>query len=232
MEELDLRLKMLANVPILLDGISIYPVSVRQIAEFGYMEYNQALKILCIGKQDLKSLINEEISPFEFLQMSMLFDPKIEEQLRRLILLICKNKAVFSEEKQGFIIGEGVLHKDNFDEFVNIIRIANCLDVGNITENPSNEKAKILLEKRRNIRNKIRRNNRSGSDDGLNLHDLVSIVSTGLRLPINEVLEYSVYQLSDALKRLISKENYDTSIYALIQGANKNDLDLKHWTQK
>ena len=225
----DLKLKILANEPVFIDGIFIYPVSINQIAKFGYKEYNQALKILCISSQEIKSIVNEDIPPFEFLRMNMLFDPNITKILCQVLSLICKSKVTFSDEKIGFIVGKGILDKNNFDKIVNIIRIENCINNESADENPSNEKARMILEKRRKARNKLIKNNQANT---LHIPEIVNIVSVGMNLPISEVMKYSIYQLICEFNRLISKENYETSISALIHGANKNDLDLKHWTEK
>ena len=57
----DLKLKTLANEPIPLNDIFVYPISIKQISKFGYTQYNQALKILCISRQEIKDLIDEDI---------------------------------------------------------------------------------------------------------------------------------------------------------------------------
>lgn len=231
MTDLDLKLKMISNVPIIIDGISIYPVFIKQIAEFGYKKYNQAIKILCISKQEIESLINEKISPIEFLQMNMIFDPNVKIVLNKILSLICKANVVYSDKQEGFVIGGRLLDKNNFNEVIDIIRKINSIENTNDPiENPSNEKAKMILQKRRKARMKLMRNN--NSDEVLNLCDLVSIVAVGLKLPIYTVTEYSIYQLLDQFKRLMAKENYETSISSLLHGANKNDLELKHWVGK
>lgn len=225
----DLKLKILANEPIPLDDIFIYPISIKQIAKFGYKQYNQGLKILCISKQEIKDLIGEDISPFEFLRVNMIFDHSIEKLLSKLLSLICKNKVIFSDEKQTFIIGKGLFDKNNFDKFVEIIREQNCIIAGNIDEKPFNEKAKLILEKRRKARNKLMKN--SHAEENLSIYDLVNIVSVGMNLSINEVMEYSIYQLSSQFQRIMAKENYYLNILALIHGASKSNIDLKHWIQ-
>lgn len=225
----DLKLKILANEPIPLDDIFIYPISIKQIAKFGYKQYNQGLKILCISKQEIKDLIGEEISPFEFLRVNMIFDPSIEKILSKLLSLICKNKVIFSDEKQAFIVGKGLFDKNNFDKFVDIVREQNCIIAGNIDEKPFNEKAKLILEKRRKARNKLMKN--SHAEENLSIYDLVNIVSVGMNLSINEVMEYSIYQLSSQFQRIMAKENYYVNILALIHGASKSNIDLKHWIQ-
>lgn len=228
MTDLDLKLKMISNVPIIIDGISIYSVPIKQIAEFGYKNYNQAIKILCISKQEIESLINEKISSLEFLQMNMIFDPNVKIVLNEILSLICKENVVYSDKQECFVISGRLLDKNNFDEVIDIIRKINSIEnTDEPTEHPSNEKAKMILQKRRKAR--MRLMSSSNNDETLNLYDLVSIVAVGLKLPIDKVIEYSIYQLLDQFKRLMAKENYETSISSLLQGANKNDLELKHW---
>lgn len=228
MTDLDLKLKMISNVAIIIDGISIYPVSIKQIAEFGYKNYNQAIKILCISKQEIENLINEKISPLEFLQMNMIFDPNVKIILNEILSLICKANVVYSDNQEGFVIGGKLLDKNNFNEVIDIIRKINSVEnTDEPIENPSNEKAKMILEKRRKARMKLMSSN---NNEALNLYDLVSIVAVGLKLPIDKVAEYSIYRLLDQFKRLMAKEHYEISIASLLHGANKNDLELKHWT--
>ena len=71
----------------------------------------------------------------------------------------------------------------------------------------------------------------SHAEENLSIYDLVNIVSVGMNLSINRVMEYSIYQLSSQFQRLMAKENYYVNILALIHGASKNNIDLKHWTQ-
>lgn len=128
MTDLDLKLKMISKIPIIIDGISIYPVSIKQIAKFGHKNYNQAIKILCISKQEIKSLINEKVSPLEFLQMNMLFDPNVKIVLNEILSLICKANVVYSDKQECFVIGGRPLDKNNFDEVMDIIRKINSIE--------------------------------------------------------------------------------------------------------
>lgn len=231
MNKLDLKLKMLSNCPIVIKGISIHHVSIKQISAFGYEKYNQGIKILCISKSEIESLINEKISPFEFLRINMMFDPNVKTLLAEILSLICRAGVVFSEKQKAFIIGKELLDKNNFDEIISVIRERNSIENNdNTDENPSNEKARMILQKRKNARNRLMKN--SVNDNVLHLPNLVSIVATAMKIPINKVMEYSIYQLTDQFKRLMSKEGYETGINALIHGASKSDLDLKHWTER
>ena len=117
-ENLDLKLKLLSNSPILVHGINVYPVSIKQIAEFGYTKYNQGLKILCISKIEIENLVNEDISPFEFLQMNMLFDSNIKILLCDVLSLICRAKVTYSSKQEANAYALSLLqqHKRELEE--------------------------------------------------------------------------------------------------------------------
>ena len=138
-----------------------------------------------------------------------------------------KDKSAVLEMMRVFYTSPAVF--TNGSEEIFLSDIENCINDESSDENPSNEKARMILEKRRKARNKLIKNNQVNT---LHIPEIVNIVSVGMNLPISEVMQYSIYQLICEFNRLISKENYETSISALIHGANKNDLDLKHWAEK
>ena len=88
------------------------------------------------------------------------------------------------------------------------------------------KKARKILERRNFARSKLRKNGENGFD----LADLVSFLS--IYFDTSTLLNLDVYQLTDRFMRIIKKENYDISVNSLIHGANKSDLNLKHWSEK
>lgn len=227
--EQDLKLKLILGLPIEIDKIKIHSVKVKEIAEFGYLKYNQALKIISADSFEIKKILNtdEDISPFEFLVISVMSSMEIRILIEDFFTLIFKEKTEFSEEKLRFNVGKYELNKDNFDEIVNIIckrngASKNEKDLGK----PSNEKARKILERRNFARSKLRKNGENGFD----LADLGSFLS--IYFDTSTLLNLDIYQLTDRFTRIIKKENYDISVNSLIHGANKSDLDLKHWSEK
>ena len=157
--EQDLKLKLILGLPIETHQIKIHSVKVKDIAEFGYLRYNQALKIISADSFEIKKILDskENISPFEFVVISVMSDVQIRILIEGLFSLIFREKTEFSEKKLCFIVGKHELNKDNFDEVVNIIckrngATKNEKDLGK----PSNEKARKILEKRAFARNKLK----------------------------------------------------------------------------
>ena len=226
--EQDLKLKLILGLPIEINKIKINSVKVKDIAEFGYLRYNQALKIISADNFEIKKILNtdENISPFEFLVISVMSSMEIRIFTEDFLSLVLGEKTEFSEEKLCFNVGKHELSKDNFDEIANIICKRNRIfksekDLGK----PSNEKARKILEKRNLARSKLKRSDENGFD----LADLISFLS--VYFDTSTLLNLDIYQLTDKFMRIIKKENYDISVNSLIHGANKSDLDLKHWAQ-
>ena len=98
-----------------------------------------------VSSFEIKRILDskENISPFEFVVISVMSNVQIRILIEDLFTLIFKEKTEFSEEKLCFNVGKHELNKDNFDEIVNIIckrngASKNEKDLGN----PSNEKAR------------------------------------------------------------------------------------------
>ena len=226
--EQDLKLKLILGLPIEINKIKIHSVKVKEIAEFGYLKYNQALKIISADSFEIKKILDskESISPFEFVVISVMSSVEIRILTEDFLSLVLSDKTEFSEEKLCFNVGKYELNKDNFDEIVNIVckrngAIKNEKDLGK----PSNEKARKILERRNLARSKLRKSGENGFD----LADLISFLS--VYFDTSTLLNLDIYQLTDKFMRIIKKENYDISVNSLIHGANKSDLDLKHWAK-
>ena len=226
--EQDLKLKLILGLPIETHKIKIHSVKVKDIAEFGYLKYNQALKIISADNFEIKRILDskENISPFEFVVISVMSSVEIRILIENFLSLVLGEKTDFSEEKLCFNVGKNELNKNNFDEIVNIICKRNGAsksekDIGK----PSNEKARKILEKRNLARSKLKKIGKNGFD----LAELVSFLS--VYFDTSTLLNLDIYQLTDRFMRIIKKENYDISVNSLIHGANKSDLDLKHWAQ-
>ena len=226
--EQDLKLKLILGLPIEINKIKIHSVKVKEIAEFGYLRYNQALKIISADSFEIKRILDskENISQFEFVVISVMSDVRIRSLIEDLFTLVFREKTKFSEDKLCFNVGNHELNKDNFDEIVNIISKRNGVTKsGKDLGKPSNEKARKILERRNLARSKLKKS----SENGFDLAELISFLS--VYFDTSKLLNLDIYQLTDRFTRIIKKENYDISVNSLIHGANKSDLDLKHWAQ-
>jgi hypothetical protein len=137
-----------------------------------------------------------------------------------------------------FHIGNGTLslNKNNFYYFQSIIKKRNCLEnIDEEIDNPANEMAKILLEKRKKAREKLAKAKAQQNDeDGepLTIVDLISIYAEAEHMKLEDVFQYDIYQFNNQFNRMKIFKNYDVNIQALLAGANSEEIDLQHWLGK
>ncbi|MDS7057046.1 hypothetical protein NXG04_07085 [Klebsiella pneumoniae] len=129
-----------------------------------------------------------------------------------------------------------VIHRDNFDEIVQVIKLQSGLTKLNKedVENPADEETRKLMEQMKENRdkvNKIKMLEKQEDDEPIDISDIVSAVSSKSH-SINKfnIWDLTLYQLYDEYARLELIDNYNFSIKAIMAGAEK--VDLKHWSSK
>lgn len=132
-----------------------------------------------------------------------------------------------------------VIHKDNFDEIVHIVKLQNYLQKPKPKEdelNPANEEVRKLQEHMRKMREKVeqvkkQQQENDGEDREVDIADIISAVSSKSH-SINKlnIWDFTLYQVYDEYARLELIDNYDFSIRAIMAGAEK--VDLKHWSSR
>ena len=119
----------------------------------------------------------------------------------------------------------------NYDTFKSIIVKMFCLDEaegGDGNYNPANEYAAKIAEKLKKRQNKI------AKEKGIDLSKIsifgryVSILAVGEHKDINELMNYTVYQLKDEFKRFQKKQEFDFYIKAKMAGA-KDLEEVDNW---
>lgn len=132
-----------------------------------------------------------------------------------------------------------IIHKDNFDDIVNVIKIQNYMTKPKENENKTNpvdEETRKLLELMEKNRKKVEAKKKAQKkiddvEDDIDVSDIISAVSSKSN-SINKlnIWYLTLYQLYDEYSRLELIDNYDFSIRAMMAGAEK--VDLKHWSSK
>jgi hypothetical protein len=152
-----------------------------------------------------------------------------------LVLTLVFPKAQVKIEKDKILLQlenfESSINEYNFDEFQDIIRQMFCLDVvsGDSKYNPADALAKGIAEKLKKGQQK-----RAGMKEELKEINLfsryVSILAVGLQKDMNELMEYTVYQLIEEFERFRMKQDFDMYIQAKMAGAQ--DLEeVKNWME-
>lgn len=122
----------------------------------------------------------------------------------------------------------------NFDEFQDIVRQMFCLDSidGSAKYNPADAYAKKIADKLKKRQQKLAEKKGQKEKEKVNIFSrYISILSVGLKKDMNELLNYTVYQLNDEFKRFQLKQDFDIYIKAKMAGAS--DLEeVDNWMEE
>ena len=163
------------------------------------------------------------------LVLSLLFPQYKVNFLPASIMLFKKNK----DDK----IQKHLIDKDNFEKFKEILRQIFCFDEitssnkeTSLKYNPGGPQAKALVQKFKLRHKKLASLKNKGKEDEeiRILFEYVSILSVGLEKDINQLLQYTIYQLLYEFRRFKAKRNFD--IYLTLKAAGAQNLqDVQDW---
>lgn len=130
-----------------------------------------------------------------------------------------------------------VVHRDNFDDIIKIVKFQNYLEQpqgAEEEESVADEEARKLLEHMKKMQEKVEEKKKQQKEDeeaDIDIADIISAVSSKSN-SINKlnIWDFTLYQIYDEYARLELIDNYDFSIKAMMAGAKK--VDLKHWSSK
>lgn len=244
-DKFELEMKLLEGKPVDIgNNTYVNKVSFSTISDVGYFKYNNIIGLLCVNNEKLKSYLKiDDVDLYTYIISLSVHAVEIQndeqvEFLRNLIevlRLIFRETVLFDPAERNFCVGEnGILNRDNFFDFVNVIKVRNCLeDIENISDNPDSERTRQLLERRKQLREKVNKTkNQSGEDGGLTLLDLISIYAEAEHMKPEDVFQYDMYQFNNQFNRMKIFKDYEVNIQALLAGAKSEDINLKHWLSK
>lgn len=238
MNPIDLKLRLLSGSSFFVDDISINPKKLNEIVDVGYMEYNQHLNLVSV---ELESLIDpEKTKDFDEIKAKLtVSDIIFLSKQQEFIDLFLNGLGFFLEDKVEFmedgtlLVGEGgsegikIINRDQFVEIIDIIKYQNCVLSVEGKPNPKDDKAKSILEKIKKAKEKLKK---KYDGDNIDFTDLVSAVTTKSNTyNKTNVWDLTIYQFYDEYKRLEAITGFETSILAMVNGA---EVNLKHWSSK
>ena len=257
MNKYDLEHKLLRGSVLYLDDIPTYKITLGEMADAGFLKLQNVISILCMDDDKAIELLNgaiENPSTFMLIMLNILQEQNqvnkeksddTSDFMSALILfymtLLFRKKVVFHQD-YGFIIGDEndeirILNHLNYDKFRKIIKERNCLiDLDGIDEcdNPNSEMARKLLEKRRKLREKLKKSKQIGDDEeSLTMADLISIFAQAEHMSLQAVYDnYDIYQFNNQFNRLKIMDDFHVNIQALLAGAKSEDVKLQHWLSR
>lgn len=234
----DLMLFSGIDIPFPQAQIAIHQPTIKEIGLIGEESFYSGCGALNFSKNSLSSedrIALKDFTDFEIL-MSMINNRSFNTQQTRIDILmiltllfpdyqikISQQEISLIKEDESHLINSG-----NFEEFKKILTVMFCLKgEGSETEyNPSGDKAREIIDKLNKRKQKIAEQN--GDQKVSVLNRFASILAIGQKQDLNEILDYTVYQLFDQFDRFTLKEQFDIHLKAQLAGAR--DLgEIEDW---
>lgn len=231
----------MANEPIFIQGIGeIFTFTLKDIVKFNYEDYFKILYILTSDKEDLDNYnLSDDFIYFDYIISICYTQEKIKNQILEFLKIVFKKDVHFLPSDMCFIIGDYIdvpaneintLDKDNFEDFVNVLRIQNQIEDKDKKpskkqgkQNPKVEELKKKAQAGRALIAKAR-------GEQFSLQNLISTLTIFL-LDIEKVLNLNIYQSNILYRQFLKKERFEMDYKAYLVGADIKHLSInKHWS--
>lgn len=230
------------DIPFYGAGVTVHNPSIKEISYIGEEQFFTGCELINISKNifsDEDNVDLENINDFDIFMQVMVQPEKTLQKARNsvysiLALLFPDYMIEFSLAKQSLVLtnpkdeSEYHINKKNFSEFREIIQSIFCLKMSNKNEyNPSGDLSARIAKKLQERHQKLAQQS-TGSNKVAIFSRYLSILSVGLQKSINELSQYTVYQLFEEFERYQLKLSYDIYIQAKMAGA-KDLEEVDHW---
>ena len=217
------------DIPFTSSGVTIHHPTIKEIAYLGEDIFFTGYQMLIISKNILsqEDKVNlETLTNFDIL-IAILEERNAVMQKNRnciqmvLMLLFPEYEIAFT--KKAIILKkeneESSLNSNNFEEFQDILKqMFSFGDTNGVPQdfNPDGPMAARIAEKLKKRHQVLAEKNPNDNFDIIGRY--VSVISTGLSIDINSVMNYTIYQLFDQIKRYELKTSYDLYVKGKFAG--------------
>lgn len=254
----DLLLLSGKDIPFPKAGLTIHQPTIEEISYIGEEVFFTGCNFLNFSKGYVEDKQLQQINDFDvFLLLmnnkkirSFLAQLGNQEEIKKEKLVIQKNticakqvlllmfpdyKLSYENEKISFLIDDeekGSIDQENFEDFKEILVQMFHLVQSSSDYNPQNSWANRIANKMKKGHERIAKDRRQTEQQKVSiLSRYVSILAIGQYKTINELMQYTVYQLFDAFDRFELKMNYDVYLQAKMAGA-KNINEVDNWLKE
>ena len=233
----DLLLLSKNDIPFIGAQINIHQPTIKEIALIGEDNFFSGCEMLNFSKEILseQDRINlAKLTNFEIL-MSIMNDKNSSSHKNRIgaimvLTLLFPGYEIHVLPREIDICKEDehhYLNSDNFESFKEILVAMFCLKKPESEYNPGGDLAKRISDKLK--KGKERKTRDLGEKQKIDvLSRYSSVLSVGMQIDLNTILDYSVYQLFDAYQRYELKVYSDSTFEAKLAGA-KDIKDADNW---
>ena len=233
MKDIDLALFTGVDIPIPECQLIIHQPTIKEISMIGEKYFFSGIQILTIDVERLKQDGNNLSNTTNFQLFMRIMTEKEARETKAAVLDVCSllvpNSKITVTPRTLLLNYNGtniIIDEGNFEYFQDILRQVFCLKNKEEDFNPANEQARKIAEKIKKGKAKVAR--LKGEDIGSIYARYISSLAIGLHLPLDSLLNCTIYQIQDLLERFSLYTNWDIDIRSRLAGA-KGDGKPEDW---
>lgn len=231
---MDLRLALMSgiDIPVPECQVILHQPTIKEIAFIGNEDFFIGIQTLCLYKsmfvEDKKVL--EEINNFQIF-MTVMNDKECADKkhdvMQILTLLFPGAQILFTP--RSLIIGSATIDANNFEFLQETLRLIFCSKTGPMDQqafNPADDKAREIAQKLMRGRQRVAA--QKGESNSCVFTQYISILTVGLRISPQELLNCTMYQLYDLMERYSLYNAWDLDVRVRLAGG-KPDSQPDNW---
>ena len=227
------------DIPFRMGRCSIHQPTISEISYIGEEAFQIGSRFLLFNKDNLqmqdKTGLEDQSNFHIFMSVMNSTESAKHKTDAMMVLTLMFPNAKVKIDKDKILLQlenfESSVNEYNFDEFQNIIRQMFCLNNmnGDSQYNPADALASKIAEKFKKRQQQLA--NKKEEKQKVNIFSqYISILAVGLQKDINELMQYTVYQLFDEFERFRKKQDFDVYVQAKMAGA-KDIEEVENWME-
>ena len=216
--------------------LTIHQPRIKEIAFIGESDFFSGIQCLCLNKSMFvkdESLLRDT-NNFQIFMTIMSEKDAIDKKfaVQQVCALLFPNHKVMITPRSVLLSGGGAtiqIDENNFEYLQSALTNICCLKTGPMDQqsfNPANAKAREIAEKL--MRGRARVAAEKGQSNTSIFSQYLSILTVGLHIPIQEIMDLTIYQLYDLVERYMLYINWDMDVRCRLAGG-KPDSQPDNW---
>ena len=235
-DQYEMQLATGVDIPIPECQLILHQPTLKEISYIGEDTFFLGIQTITVSKNMLKvedkSLL-DEISNFQVFMtiVNSKESKKKKDAVISVFQIFRLGKPTFTP--QSIILTEGdqnfLIDINNFEALQNVIKIVACFNSDHMDQqafNPANDKAKEIADKLMRGRERVAAQN--GAVVSSVFSRYLSVLTVGLHVPLQNLVECTMFQLYDLLERYILYINWDLDIRTRLAGGSP-DSQPEDW---
>lgn len=235
---MDIKLALMCGIDIPIPELQlvIHQPKIKEIAYIGTKDFFVGAQSICINKNNLNIEAENVLSNTSNFQifMTMMQEKEMADKklaVNQVFTLLFPNQKVLLTPRSILVQGAEsiMIDESNFESLQMCLKQIFCLNNSDSQQmgfNPQSKKAKEIAEKLMRGRQRIAEQN--GEADADIFSQYLSTLAIGLQMPLSELMDCTVYQLFDLIKRYQLYIDWDIDIRSRLAGA-KPDGKPENW---